>query len=105
MSELVRPRQIKERKQSQARDSSARRVELRNNLHTLVKSRGYEHLKKAAIGIAFMYRSEPGRTVEENVSYLTHCNILWAFNMLWKSVEDIAKESPKENEENANDGW
>jgi hypothetical protein len=107
MSKLVRPRVAVERKQSLAKASDGAKTETRIMLTRLVGSREYAYLKQTAALIANQYRSMPGNTVEENVSYLTHCNILWAFNMMWRTVEDFAKvrNLPVERQKDADDGW
>jgi len=69
----------------------------------LVTSPEYKAMKKIATTIAFGYRSTPGNTTEEDVSYLKHCNLLWGFNSMFKQVEDIAKIQPKEREDD--NGW
>jgi len=74
-------------------------------LGRLVTSPEYTYIKKMAQGVAMQYRTSPGTTQEENQSYLTHCTILWAYNMLWGMVEGIAKIQPTRTTENANDGW
>lgn len=71
----------------------------------LVDSPEYMHIKKIAASIASGYRTTPGGTREENESYLTHCTILWAYNMMWKIVEDLARKQPTRKIEDGNDGW
>ena len=105
MSKLVRPREITERKRSQRKDSEAKASEIRTLMERLVTSPEYTHIKRIAASIASGYRTAPGGTREENESYLTHCTILWAYNMMWKIVEDTAKLHTMRKTQNGNDGW
>ena len=105
MSKMVKPREILERKQSQAKDSDAKRTEIKEDMGRIVGMKGYAHMKKIAASVCNQYRSSPGRTKEEDESYLTYCKLVWGYNMLWATVEDTAKVTPMEKNNNANDGW
>ena len=105
MSKLVRPREIQQRKQSLRKDSNAKKSEMKAMMSHLVSSREYAHIKRIAAGIASSYRTAPGATREQNESYLTHCTILWAYNMMWKAIEDMAKVQPRSDTEDDDQGW
>lgn len=102
---MVKPREIQERKQSLAKDSDAKKTEIKEDMARIVGMKGYVQMKRIAAGVCNQYRNSPGRTKEEDESFLTHCKLVWAYNMLWTTVEDTAKVTPVEKKTNANDGW
>jgi hypothetical protein len=102
---MVKPREALAQKQSQAKDSNAKKIEIQADFIHIVGMKGYKEMKKIAAGVCNMYRSSPGRTKEEDESYLTYCKLVWAYNMLWTTVEATAKVTPVERKQNANDGW
>ena len=105
MSKLVLPRELRERKQSQLKDSSAKKTQVKTEMRRLAQMREYKALKILAKDIANTYRSMPGTTPGEDASYLTHCKILWAYSTLFNKVEKLAQLEKGSEEKNIDDGW
>ena len=93
-------------KQSRRKVSNSKRNEVSIMANRLVSSPEYKWIKAIAEDTAKGYRTVPGTTREENEGYLTHCIIVWAYNMMFKKIETFAKNTTiRSKETNADDGW
>lgn len=74
-------------------------------MRRLIQAPEYKALKLLALDVAKIYREYPGTTRGEDESYLTHCKVLWAYNTLWKKVEQLAHLEHRQEEKNNHKEW
>ena len=105
MSKLVLPREITERKQSQRKDSSAKKAEQNILADRLIISPEYALLKRIALSIASEYRTTPGTTPEEDYSYQIYCKALYFYNKMFSRIEEMAQAQKRRELKNTDEGW
>jgi hypothetical protein len=100
MSKLVQGR-----RQSQRKDSEAKKSEISIMADKLIISPEYKWLKKIAANIASEYRTIPGTTANEEFSYQVHCHALYFYNKMFAEVEKFAKLQRRRGMNEDDSGW